>query len=135
MQSIFSDLTPPVHPYEETLMKIRHSAARLSVWLRTLAVFFMLGGALLAFTGIGLIIAWLPIISGIVLWQAATRAYRAQYSEDVKDLLTLMGKLRIYFILTVSAVLFIFAMGIMFIFTFNRFFHELPAGMSAINLF
>ncbi len=66
-------------------------------WMRFLGAIAILYGAVLAVTIIGLIIAWLPIWIGILLFQSAHAAERAQNRADQESLIRSLGKLRLCF--------------------------------------
>lgn len=66
-------------------------------WMRFLGVVAFLYGVLLALTIIGLIIAWLPIWIGVLLFQSANAADRAQYEADQESFIRSLAKLRLCF--------------------------------------
>ncbi len=66
-------------------------------WMRFLGAVAILYGGLLALTVIGLIVAWLPIWIGTLLFQAAGAAERAQENADQECLIRSLGKLRLCF--------------------------------------
>ena len=68
-------------------------------WMKLLAVVMIVYGVLIALSIIGIIIAWLPIWLGILLWQAATAAENAQASGRKGPLLEALAKVKLYFII------------------------------------
>ena len=70
-------------------------------WLRFLGVVCIVGGALSALTIVGLIVAWLYVWVGVLLWQAGDRVDRAYLQRDpamfelflhkLKTLITIAG--------------------------------------------
>ena len=68
-------------------------------WMKLLGVMFIIGGALYALTIIGIIIAWLPIWQGILLFQSAG-AVELAYQSGNRDAMTRsLSKLKTYFII------------------------------------
>ena len=68
-------------------------------WMKFLGVMMILQGALTALTIIGIIVAWLPIWLGILLFKAAGHAEAAQYSGDKARLIEALAQLKLYFII------------------------------------
>jgi hypothetical protein len=69
------------------------------VWLKFLGVMSMIQGALSALTIVGIIIAWLPIWVGVLLYQAATSIEKGQLTGDADSFVMSMSKLRTYFVI------------------------------------
>lgn len=93
-------------------------------WMKLIGVMMILYGLLVALSIIGIIVAWLPIWMGILLFQAASAAEDAQAKESPEDLLNALNRLRTYFtimgVLTLIGLIFAFlgfftGMGGMFI--------------------
>ncbi len=78
-------------------------------WVKFLGIVSIVGGALYALTIIGIIIAWLPIWMGVVLYQAGERADRYLASGDESVLVEFLGKLNTYF--TIMGVLVLVSIG------------------------
>lgn len=70
-------------------------------WMKTLAVFGFIGGVAQCFTTLGILVAWIPILMGVVLFQAASLAQEAKMSGDPETLKKCFAKLKVYFMLTV----------------------------------
>lgn len=66
-------------------------------WMKLIGVLMILYGALVALSIIGIIIAWLPIWMGILLFQCASAAETAQINEDPEELLSALKRLKTYF--------------------------------------
>jgi len=81
----------------------------MSAWLKLVGVVTILSGIPAALTVIGLLVAWLPIWLGVLLFQAGAAAKR----DSDYDLLRLIEKLKTYFI--VQGVLVIVALVAMII--------------------
>jgi hypothetical protein len=68
-------------------------------WMKFVAVMSIISGALQVLTIFGIIIAWLPIWTGILLLQSANAVGQA-YETDSKEALTVsLSKLKTYFII------------------------------------
>lgn len=66
-------------------------------WMKLLAVLLIIQGALAAITIIGLLIAWLPIWVGVLLWQSADRAQRASEAGDESIAVDALAKIKTIF--------------------------------------
>lgn len=66
-------------------------------WLKLLGVMMCVYGVITAFTIVGLIVAWLPIWVGVLLFQTAGTIETAHDAEDETAFLATMGKLKTYF--------------------------------------
>ncbi len=66
-------------------------------WIKFLGIVSIIGGALYALTIVGILVAWLPIWIGVVLYQAGERADRYLATQDEAALVEFMGKLNTYF--------------------------------------
>ena len=69
-------------------------------WMKLVGVMSILGGALYALTLIGIIIAWLPIWMGVLLFQSASAIELAYQSGDRDTMTRSLAKLKTYFIIT-----------------------------------
>ena len=72
-------------------------------WMKLLGVMMIIYGILIAISVVGLIIAWIPVWIGVLLFQAASAVEQAQLGGDADAMLRAMGKLKTYF--TISGVL------------------------------
>jgi len=93
-------------------------------WMKLIGVMMILYGIMVALSIVGIIVAWLPIWMGILLFQAASAAEDAQMQESPEALLSALNRLRTYFtvmgVLTLIGLIFAFlgfftGMGGMFI--------------------
>lgn len=66
-------------------------------WLKFLGILSIIQGIMVALTIIGIIIAWLPIWIGVVLYQSATTVEAAHVSGDKLMLFRALDKLKLYF--------------------------------------
>ena len=68
-------------------------------WLKFIGVLLIIYGIITAITIVGIIVAWLPIWMGVLLFQAGSRAEGAALTKDSSQLVTMMEKLRVYFMI------------------------------------
>ena len=68
-------------------------------WIKFLGVVSIAGGIIYAFSIIGIVIAWLPIWMGVILYQAATKMERAYATGDKRGFRDSMDKLKLYFMI------------------------------------
>lgn len=69
-------------------------------WMKFIGILLIITGALMALSIVGIIIAWLPIWMGVVLYQAGSLASSAFLLKDENKFLESISKIRLYFILT-----------------------------------
>jgi hypothetical protein len=72
-----------------------------SGWLKFLGIVNIVMGVLIALTIVGIIVAWLPIWMGLLLYRAGSHATQFTFSESGDDLVEALDKLRTYFVLQV----------------------------------
>jgi len=68
-------------------------------WMKLLGVVYIIGGALQALTIFGIIIAWLPIWTGILLFQSASAITLAYEGDNQAEMTRALFKLKTYFII------------------------------------
>ena len=68
-------------------------------WLKLLGVVMIIQGILTALTIFGIIICWLPIWLGVLLFQASNSIEGAQYAGNKTQLIQSLNKLKTYFII------------------------------------
>ncbi|MCF8241401.1 MAG: DUF5362 domain-containing protein [Melioribacteraceae bacterium] len=68
-------------------------------WLKFLGVMNILSGVATALTIVGIIVAWVPIWLGVLLFQAGSQIKDAQHSGNHHHLVAMMEKLKLYFII------------------------------------
>lgn len=68
-------------------------------WLKFLGIMSIIGGAFMVLTIWGILIAWLPIWMGVLLFQAGSTAEQGFHSADPSAINRSLGKLNIYFII------------------------------------
>ena len=73
---------------------------RTKGWLRFVGVMSIIYGILAVFTIWGILIAWLPIWMGVLLFQAAGAVEMAYTTGDQEQLVLSLDKIRLFFVLT-----------------------------------
>jgi len=69
-------------------------------WMKFLGVMMIIWGALTALSIIGIVVAWLPIWLGVLLFQSASSIEQAQATGDKAAMIQSMSKLKLYFVIT-----------------------------------
>lgn len=92
-------------PEADVIRQLKMSAMNMTGWLKFLGVINIIQGAMAALTIVGVIVAWLPIWLGVLLFQAGNRASSAQYTNNPRELVMMMDKLKMYFV--IQGILFI----------------------------
>lgn len=72
-------------------------------WIRLLGILAIVYGALICLSIVGIVVAWLPIWMGVLLYQASTSIERAFREGDEAALVECFGKLKTFF--TIQGVL------------------------------
>lgn len=96
---------------------------RAKGWMKLVGVMMIISGAFTALSIVGIIVAWLPIWIGVLLFQAASLVERAHLSGDDNSFLMSQAKLKttftitgvlmlIYICLMVLSVILIMSLGI-----------------------
>lgn len=68
-------------------------------WIKFLGVISIAGGIIYALSIIGIVIAWLPIWMGVILYQSATKMEQAYAAGDKRGFHESMDKLKLYFMI------------------------------------
>jgi len=66
-------------------------------WMKLIGILMIIAGVGYCLTIIGIIIAWLPIWMGVILYQAGSSSEQAYFNGDKYSLLTSLNKLKLYF--------------------------------------
>lgn len=107
---------------EETLKRACKIAADSASWMKLLGVITIIQGVFAVFTIWGIIIAWLPIWLGVILFRAANEAEMASagltdhleaYLKRLNKFFLIQGILMLLFI--VIALILVFVMGGLFL--------------------
>ncbi len=68
-------------------------------WMKLLGIVMIVQGVLSALSIVGIVICWLPIWMGVLLFKAAGAAELAQLTGDRLQLEESLGRIRTYFVL------------------------------------
>ena len=82
---------------DETVRRVIKPIASARTWMKLLGVLSIIYGVLIALSIIGLIIAWLPIWLGVLLWQGADKAEQAETSGNEADAVESLSKIKTIF--------------------------------------
>lgn len=97
-------------------------------WLKFLGVLSIIGGVLSALTIVGILVAWLPIWMGVLLFQAGSQADNLLLTKDPGRLVAMMNKLRVYFVIQgILALIAIVGVSLSMLFTGGAIFSFLQA--------
>ena len=80
--------------YLDTLLNV---SSGMAGWAKFLGILSIIFGALYCLTIVGIIVAWLPIWLGIVLFQAGSNITNAKATQNYQHLITAYEKLRLFF--------------------------------------
>ena len=89
-------------------------------WMKLLGVVMIVYGVIIALSIVGIIVAWLPIWLGVLLFKAAGYAETARMTGERLQLVEALRRIRTYFVingvllligLVVVAIIFIFGLG------------------------
>ena len=86
---------------EEIAMMLSEPLAKTNFWLKFMAVLQFIYAAfyVIGSFGLGLIIAWLPVWMGVLMWQAANRSREAVMSGDLQSALAAQNKIKVLIII------------------------------------
>jgi hypothetical protein len=84
---------------DSSMNDILKISSSMNGWLKFLGIINIVSGAFTALSIVGIIFAWLPIWLGVLLLQAGGQITNAKLHNDSKELVKMMEKLRLYFIL------------------------------------
>lgn len=85
--------------------------AKKAIWIKILAYYLIINGAFTALSVVGLVIAWLPIWTGLLLLQFAKGTESYATDGDPDDLLAAFNKLAIFFQITGITIVVVFALA------------------------
>jgi hypothetical protein len=72
-------------------------------WMKLLGILNIIGGVLAALSIVGIIVAWLPIWMGVILYQAGSSSEQAYFNGDKYSLGKSLNQLKLYF--TINGIL------------------------------
>jgi len=103
---------------EKSVEQLSAIAGQSKGWLKFLGVLSIIGGVLSALTIVGILVAWLPIWMGVLLFQAGSQADDLVITKDPGKLVIMMNKLRLYFVINgVLALIAIVGVGLFMLMT------------------
>jgi hypothetical protein len=112
----------------QILNQIQQVSNNMTGWLKFLGIMNIISGALTALSLWGIIIAWLPIWLGILLLQAGNKISTARFGNNKRELVQMMDKLRLYFIIQGVLIIVSIALAIVGIVVFGglllKYFHS-----------
>jgi len=82
---------------ESLIRRLSLPLTQSRMWMKLVGVLMIVYGVFAALSIVGLLIAWLPIWTGVLLFQTANAAEEAQLTGDEEPMLRALGKLRVYF--------------------------------------
>lgn len=85
-------------------------------WMKLLGVLLIISGALQALSIIGILVAWLPIWLGVLLFQAAGAAEQAMISNDTARARYACDRLRLFFMIQGVLILIMLVLVVLSIF-------------------
>ncbi len=125
MEGTATPFTTPTSPGAFALAQLKQTAQNMSAWLKFLGIVNIVSGAITAISIVGLLIAWLPIWMGVLLFQAGERAANARHSEDFSYLAQMMDKLKTYFVINAVLIIVVLAFVLILVVFAGSFFHEI----------
>ncbi|HIE06313.1 MAG TPA: hypothetical protein EYP58_05880 [bacterium (Candidatus Stahlbacteria)] len=90
---------------ENVASEIAGYAEKSSPWMKFLGVLSIISGVITAITIVGIIIAWLPIWLGVLLFQAGSLAKKAKEENNGEHLAGMMKKLKLFFLIAAITVI------------------------------
>ncbi len=95
-------MEPVAVSHTELVQRIGLPMQQSKGWLKFLGIMSIISGVctVLFTLGLGIVIAWLPVWMGVLLYQSAELADRAYTSGDETSLVAALSKIRLYFVIT-----------------------------------
>jgi len=109
---------PGLTPSDQLVRNLSETARGSSTWMKFLGVMMIIEGVMLAITGVGLLICWLPIWLGVILFQAAGDAEMASKGAAAK-LLDYVQKVNRFFLIQGILALLILVLSLIMVFVFG----------------
>ena len=97
MGEVTGGLTPSGGDEQQLIREVSAPLFAAKGWMKFLGVLMIVYGVLMAITVVGIIICWLPIWIGVLLFQTATAMESTQASGSKMELYGAMSKLKTYF--------------------------------------
>ncbi len=115
MEDLTPTQAPSASPSDQLVRQLSENVARSSGWMKFLGVLTVIQGVLLIFTIWGILICWLPIWLGIILFKAGDDAETASRGAP-KRLLDYVVRLNRYFQLQGILALIMIILGLIALF-------------------
>lgn len=112
MEEQASQVSSGPTPETQALQELKFTARNMTAWLKLLGIINIIQGAFAAITIVGIVVAWLPIWLGVLLFQAGNRAQSAEFTNNPRELVQMMEKLRLYFIIQGIVFMVVLAMAV-----------------------
>jgi hypothetical protein len=109
---------PGPTPSDQLVRKLSETASGSSTWMKFLGVMMIIDGVMLAVTGIGLLVCWLPIWLGVILFQAAGDAEMASKGAAAR-LLDYVQRLNRFFLIHGILALLVLVVSLIMLFVFG----------------
>ncbi len=126
MEQSVAEQRPVENP---VIQQIQSIGGNMTGWLKFLGVMFIIAGAMYAVTIVGIIIAWIPVWMGVLLLQAGSRAGNARFSQNSNDIVVMMDKLRLFFVIMGILTIISIAITIISFAVFGSFFSQMMSNM------
>jgi hypothetical protein len=122
MNQVNQTAQPPAgpSPAEQLIKQLCENVARSSTWMKLLGVLLIIYGVFLIVTLVGILICWLPIWLGVILFKAAGDAEAAQKGAPPM-LFSYIQKINRFFLIEGILALIGLIIGLIMIFTFGMF--------------
>lgn len=98
---------------ESTIKDICLPLFNAKFWMKLIGVVMIIYGVLVALSIIGLLIAWLPIWIGVLLFQSANAIDAAYNQADQVAAVRAMDRLKVYFIINGVLMLIMIVLGVL----------------------
>lgn len=97
-------------------------------WLKFLGIMSIISGVMIALSIVGILIAWLPIWLGVLLFQAGNQITEARISRNYFHLVEMMRKFKMYFMIQGILLLISLILGVIGLISFGATLFSLFSG-------
>lgn len=104
-------------------------------WLKFLGVMSIISGVMIALSIVGILIAWLPIWLGVLLFQAGNQITEARVSRNFYHLVEMMRKFKMYFMIQGILILISLVLGIIGMISFGATLFSIFSGGGDFNTY
>jgi hypothetical protein len=111
---------PGPAPSDQLIRLLCENVARSSTWMKLLGVLLIIYGVFLLITIVGILICWLPIWLGVILFKAAGDAETAHKGAP-RALLDFIQKVNRFFLIEGILALIGLIIGLIMVFSFGMF--------------